>query len=108
MVKEAGPASFKPQQLEAERIFGSPFLGLMGEVVTDIFWPNTEILGAIREDRRESKPLGLKKGRCCVCAQSCPTLSHPMDCIPPGSPFHGILQATILEWVAMSSFRGPS
>ena len=29
-----------------------------------------------------------------------PTLCDPMDCRPPGSPVHGILQARILEWVA--------
>ena len=34
-------------------------------------------------------------------AQSCPTLCHPMDCSPPGSSVHGILQARILERVAM-------
>ena len=34
-------------------------------------------------------------------AQSCPTLSDPMDCSQPGSSVHGILQARILEWVAM-------
>ena len=38
--------------------------------------------------------------------QSCPTLWDPTDCSPPGSSVHGILQATILEWVAMSSSRG--
>jgi len=31
-------------------------------------------------------------------AQSCPTLSNPMDCSLPGSSVHGICQATILEW----------
>ena len=31
-------------------------------------------------------------------AQSCPTLSHPMDCSPPGSSVHGIFQARVLEW----------
>ena len=36
-------------------------------------------------------------------AQLCPTLCDPMDCSPPGSPVHGILQARILEWVAMPS-----
>ena len=36
-------------------------------------------------------------------AQSCPTLCDPMDCSPPGSSVHGILQARILEWVAISS-----
>ena len=33
--------------------------------------------------------------------QLCPTLCDPMDCSPPGSPVHGILQARMLEWVAM-------
>ena len=34
--------------------------------------------------------------------QSCPTLSDPIDGSPPGSPIPGILQARILEWVAIS------
>ena len=38
-------------------------------------------------------------------AQSCPTLCNPMDCSPPGSSIHGILQARILEWVAISFSR---
>ena len=37
--------------------------------------------------------------------QSCPTLCDPMDCSPPGSSVHGLLQARILEWVAMLSSR---
>ena len=37
--------------------------------------------------------------------QSCPTLWVPMDCSPPGSSVHGILQAGVLERVAISSFR---
>ena len=40
--------------------------------------------------------------------QSCPTLCDPMDCSPPGSSVHGILQARILEWVAISFSRGSS
>ena len=36
----------------------------------------------------------------------CPTLCNPMDWSPPGSSVHGILQAGILEWVAMPSSRG--
>ena len=46
----------------------------------------------------------------CMCsvAQSCPTLCDLMDCSPPGSSVHGILQARILEWVATPSFRGSS
>ena len=34
-------------------------------------------------------------------AQSCPTLSDPMDCSPPGSSIHEIFQAKVLEWVAI-------
>ena len=35
-------------------------------------------------------------------AQSCPTFSDPMDCSPPGSSVHGILQARVLEWGAIA------
>ena len=38
-------------------------------------------------------------------AQSCPTLCDSVDCSPPGSSIHGILQAKILEWVAISFSR---
>ena len=38
--------------------------------------------------------------------QSCLTLCNPMDCGLPGASVHGILQARILEWVAMPSSRG--
>ena len=41
-------------------------------------------------------------------AQSCLTDWDPMDCGPPGSTVHGILQATIQEWVAISSSRDSS
>ena len=39
-------------------------------------------------------------------AQSCLTLCDPMDCSPPGSSVHEILQARVVEWVAMPSSRG--
>jgi len=41
-------------------------------------------------------------------AQSCPTLCDPMDSSLPGSAFHGIFQARILEWAAISFSRGSS
>ena len=41
-------------------------------------------------------------------SQSCPTLHDPMDCSLPGSPIHGIFQARVLEWVAISFSRGSS
>ena len=47
---------------------------------------------------------------CAVCSvtQSCPTLCNLMDCSPPGSSVHGISQARILKWVAISFSRGSS
>ena len=44
----------------------------------------------------------------CVCAQLCPTLCDPIDSSLPGSSDHGIFQARILEWVAISSNKGSS
>jgi len=35
-------------------------------------------------------------------AQSCLTLSNPMDCSPPGSSIHGIFQTRVLEWGAIA------
>ena len=64
---------------------------------------------------RETKPIGFREKECVLrkvkwseVAQSCPTLCNPMDCSPPGSPIHGILQARTLEWVAISFSRGSS
>ena len=42
---------------------------------------------------------------CVLVSQSCPTLCDPIDCSLPGSSVHGILQARILEWVAMTFSR---
>ena len=44
----------------------------------------------------------------CLVTQSCLTLCNPMDSSPPGSSVHGILQGRILEWVAISFYRGSS
>ena len=45
---------------------------------------------------------------CAISLRSCPTLCDPMNCSPPGSSAHGILQARILKWVAIPFSRGPS
>ena len=54
--------------------------------------------------------MGLRKenSRLSSVAQSCLTLCDLMDCSPPGSSVHGISQARILEWVAISFSRGSS
>ena len=44
------------------------------------------------------KSLAAKARMCVLVAQSCPTLCDPMDCSPPGSSVHGILQPRILYW----------
>ena len=51
-------------------------------------------------------PLGQSYLICPVCVhakslQLCPAVCDPMECSPPGSSVHGILQARILEWVVM-------
>ena len=43
---------------------------------------------------------------CLPVAKLCLTLCNPMDCSPPSSSVHGISEARILEWVAISSCRG--
>ena len=57
----------------------------------------------IRNDRRINLVCVL-----CWVSVSCLTLCDPMDWSPPGSSVHGILQAIILEWVAMPSSRWSS
>ena len=60
--------------------------------------------------KRERHDLDHKK--LCVCvlvsALSWPTLCNPTACSPPGSSAHGILQARMMEWVAISSSRASS
>ena len=55
------------------------------------YWSGLPFLSPMHERKRESEV-----------ARLCLTLSDPMDCSPPGSSIHGILQARVLEWVAIS------
>ena len=45
---------------------------------------------------------------CCMLTRLVMSVCDPVDCSPLGSSVHGILQARLLEWVAMPSFRGSS
>ena len=63
-------------------------------------WPLTDI--------RCTRGQSYMKIMCVLVAQLCPKLCDPMDCSPPGSSVHGILQAGILEWVAISFSGGSS
>ena len=55
-----------------------------------------------------NKDTALYASVCTKLLQLCPTLCDPMDCSPPGSSVHRILQVRILEWVVMPSSRRPS
>ena len=60
-----------------------------------IHWATWEALDSIEVKWREV-------------TQSCPTLCDPMDCSLPGSSVHGIFQAIVLEWIAISFSKGSS
>ena len=57
-----------------------------------------ELKSLLIKVKQESEKVGLKN----EVSQSCPTLCDPMDCNLLGSSVHGILQARVLEWVAIS------
>ena len=65
--------------------------------------------GTSHWDYSLTKGIGISHSQGCVCVcvscQLCPTLWDPMDCSPPSSSVHGILQVGILEWVAISFSR---
>ena len=57
----------------------------------------------------KQKPSSMPQFGVCVCVfvtQSCPILCDPIDCSPPGSSVHGILQARTVEWAVFSYSRG--
>ena len=55
---------------------------------------------------RVSSSCGVKESETVLVAQSCPTLCDSMDCSPPSSSVHGILQTRTLECVALPFSRG--
>ena len=63
---------------------------------------------ALQADSLPSEPPGKPSITLERVAQLCLTLCDPIDCSPAGSSVHGILQARILEWVAISFSRGSS
>ena len=66
---------------------------------------------ALQADALPSEPSGnpllyiVDLQHCASFTQSCPTLCDPMDCSPKGSSVHGIFQARVLEWIAISFSR---
>ena len=64
-----------------------------------------EVIPWSAQKEAEVSPLKLGCAVLCLVAQSCTTLCDPLNCSLPGSSVHGILQGSILEWVAMPSSR---
>ena len=56
----------------------------------------------------KERQIGLNGAEGCTSMRICSVVSNPMDCSPPGSSVNGILQARILEGVAISFSRGSS
>ena len=90
---------------------GASFLQVAVILITSIFVPTLVLPHFIQawstQAWRDYTVRGLLTVWCLV-TQSCPTLYNLVNCNPLGSSIHGILQARILEWVAISSSRGSS
>ena len=92
--------------------FHLPLAGLWVRVIGwACFWPvkKVDLLGLVAArnqaagaGKADSLKVKVKS------SQSCPTLCNPTDCSLPGSSVHGIFQARVLEWVAISFSRGTS
>ena len=97
------------------------FLGDTAQLITPILWKHLEISEGFLKHLEPHRDVSVYSQEImlhwhahgvatCVYANSFQlhsTLCNPMDCSPPGSSVHGILQVRILEWVAISS-RGSS
>ena len=80
------------------------------ETVTDFIFLGSKVTadGGFNHEIKHACSLEEELWQPSETAQLCPTLCNPMDCSLPGSSVHGILQARILEWVAISFSRGSS
>ena len=89
--------------LDRSHCFGKNRKPGMSKKEIIICWKDTRL---VHEIQRSTKGLSFRKASVLV-AQSCLTLCDPI-CSLPGSSVHGILQARILEWVAIPFSRGSS
>ena len=74
-------------------------------------WSTTvvrSLLSSLDLDKNSTHEMKVKVKSESEAAHSCPTLCNPMDCSLPGSSVHGIFQAIVLEWIAISFSRGSS
>ena len=80
------------------------------EIISSMFSDHKGIRSEInykeKKKKQEKTAENTNMWRLSVSCSVFPTLCDPVDCSPPGSSVHGILQARILEWVAMPYSRG--
>ena len=81
---------------------------MMMRPLGDVSGDSEELYSFMSQHRKNSVTGKVIDVHVCQVLHLCLTLCDPMDCSPPGSSVHGILQARILEWVAMPSSRGSS
>jgi len=87
-------------------VFHGMFCERMGSFIPSNTYGASSLLGMGDMIVSSSQDVGISWWWWCSC--SVVSLCDPMDCSPPGSSVHGILQARILEWVAISSSGGSS
>ena len=80
-------------------------LGIKTKLSTACQIPRVELQP---DTTRAGPPVTTQSAWVCSVSQSCPTLCDPVDCTPPGFSVRWIFLAIILEWVAISFFRGSS
>ena len=108
----AGEGGLGKETWELDSILGSPNALVSGTVPKPTTRP-VDLQARVSSKNKHSIFQGCGRAGCSPSgesevAQLGPTLCDPMDCSPPGSSIHGILQARILEWVALSFSRGSS
>ena len=94
---QSGPRSFM------EKLGAMEAVGLQATQSSRVQWRGVQMGDKKgRWARRWTSPAAAAAAAAAKSLQSCPTLCDPIDGSPPGSPVPGILQARILEWIAIS------
>ena len=95
----------KPEALRGQ---DQPLLASISRAHNFLSIVGTHCIQEIQPVHSEGQPWDFFGGNDVLVAQSCLTLCDPTDYSLPGFSAHGILQARILEWVVVPSFRGSS
>ena len=78
---------------------------IAGRNINNLRYADDTTLTAESKEELKSHLMKVKEESESEVAQSCPTISDPMDCSLPGSSVHGIFQARVLEWGAIAFFE---